>query len=145
MATTLDVCVERPIPRSPSEVAAYATDPANDPVWISGISEARLLTEMPIGEGTRVARVARFRGRRIDYVLEVTDHVPERRLAMRSIEAPFPMRVAYEFEPSDRGTLARIRVGGEPSRIYGLFGPLMRAAVRRNLRRDLRNLERELT
>ena len=64
---------------------------------------------------------------------------------MRSIKSPFPMRVTYEFEAANGDTLARIRVAGEPGRMYRVSGPFMRAMVRRNLRRDLRNLERELT
>ncbi len=140
----MDVVVERRIPSPRSEVAAYATDPVNDPDWISGITEARLLTEPPVGEGTRVARVAKFLGKRIDYILEVTEYVPEARLAMRSIESPFPMRVTYEFDRANGHTLARIRVAGEPGRFYSVAGPLVRAMVKRNLRRDLRNLEREL-
>ena len=35
----MDVVVERRIPSPRSEVAAYATDPVNDPDWISGITE----------------------------------------------------------------------------------------------------------
>jgi len=42
------------------EVAAYATNPQNDPIAVSGIVESQLLTEPPIAEGPRVERVASF-------------------------------------------------------------------------------------
>jgi Polyketide cyclase / dehydrase and lipid transport len=92
-----------------------------------------------------VERVAGFLGRRIRYVNEITGYEPGRRLAMRSVEAPFPMTVAYEFEPDgDGGTLARITAGGEPGRFYALAGPLLPALVKQGIRRDLRTLKRRL-
>ena len=64
-------------------------DPANDPVWISGITEARMLTDPPLTDGTRVERMATFMGKRIKYVMEVVDHDPKALLGMRSVKGPF--------------------------------------------------------
>ena len=75
----------------------------NDPVWISGIVEAKVLTEPPVGEGTQVERVAAFLGKRIQYVLEIVQWTPQSLMAMRSIKGPFPMEVSYEFEDSPDG------------------------------------------
>ena len=61
----VDVQAEVLISRSREDVAAFATNPVNDPVWISGIVEAKRLTETPVGEGTQVERVAPFLGKRI--------------------------------------------------------------------------------
>ena len=99
----VDVKAEVVIKRSRDEVAAFAMKPDNDPVWISGITEARMLTEPPVGQGTQVERIAYFMGKRIEYVLEVADYDPNARLAMRSIKGPFPMKVDYEFEESGEG------------------------------------------
>ena len=42
---------------------------------------------------------------------------------MRSVKAPFPLRVTYEFEDAPGGgSLARIRTGGETGRYYALAG-----------------------
>ena len=88
----IDVKAEIFIARSREDVAKYAMNPDYVAVWISGISEARMLTDPPIGEGTQVSRVASFLGKRIDYVLEVVQHEPESLLAMRSVKGPFPMK-----------------------------------------------------
>jgi hypothetical protein len=104
-----------------------------------------VLTDGPIGVGTRVERAAGFLGRSFEYVLEVTEFEPGRRIIMRSIEAPFPMTVRYEFEDHGGETTARVGVSGDPGRMYSLTGPLMAAAVRRNLGRDLRRLEERVT
>jgi carbon monoxide dehydrogenase subunit G len=136
-----DVAVERRISAPRERVAALATDPSNDTTWIGGIKRVKVLTEGEIAVGTQVERTASFMGRSFDYVLEIEDLRPGRRVAMRSLKAPFPMTVVYEFEDAEDGTLARIRVDGEPGRLYAVAGPLMDAAVRRNLRRDLERLE----
>jgi hypothetical protein len=63
------------------------------------------------------------------------------RLAMRSVKAPFPMTVVYEFEEAAEGaTLARIHAGGEARGFYSVAGPLLNQMVRRGIRRDLEAL-----
>jgi uncharacterized membrane protein len=119
----VDVRAEIVINRPRDEVASYAMNPDNDPVWITGISEATMLTERPLAEGTRVQRLARFLGRRIEYVLEVVEHEPVALLAMRSVKGPFPMEVTYEFQEVAEGTLVRIRLQGDAGGFYRLAGP----------------------
>jgi uncharacterized protein YndB with AHSA1/START domain len=135
---------EERIARPPDEVAAFAMDPHNDLRWIRGLRSARPLTDGPVRPGTRVERVAGFLGRRFRYVNEVIDLEPGRRLAMRSVEAPFPMTVTYTFEPAAGGTVARIRAEGDPGGAYALAGPLLPRLVRSGLRRDLRALKSAL-
>jgi hypothetical protein len=141
---SVDVTVEEEIARPPEEVARFAMDPGNDMRWIAALTSVRALGDGPVGPGTRVERTASFLGRRMEYVLEIVELEPERRLAMRSVRAPFPMTVEYEFDPAAVGALARIRTTGEPGRFYATAGPLLGAMVRRGVRRDLRKLKRVL-
>jgi hypothetical protein len=137
----IDVAADREILAARDRVATYVMDPANDPVWIGGIREANWVTDPPLREGSRVERIASFLGRRIEYVLEVAELEPGARLRMVSVKSPFPMTVTYEFEDAEAsGTLARIRVEGEPGGFYGLASPLMARAVRRSVTGDLRRL-----
>jgi uncharacterized protein YndB with AHSA1/START domain len=138
---TLDVTATETIAADPDRVFAYATDPANDPVWIGGITQAELLGEPPLGKGSSVRRLASFMGRRIEYVLEVAELEPGSRLAMRSVRSPFPMAVTYSFEPTDGGTRMAIRVEGEPGGMYRLAGPFLPGMVRRSVAGDLRRLK----
>ena len=137
----IDVTVEQRIEAPPERVAAYAMDPANDASWIRALTEVEVLTGGPVGVGTRVKRVASFLGKRIEYVNEIEEYEPPRRLAMRSVEAPFPMTVVYEFEPAGQGTLMRITTGGDTSGFYRLAGPLLAGQVRRGVAGDLRKLK----
>ena len=136
-----DVSVERRVERPRHEVAAYAVNWRNDKQWIGALDEVRLVQEEPL----QVARVASFLGKRIEYVNEVAEHEPGRRLVMRSVKAPFPMTVTYEFEDAgEGGSVMRIRTQGDASGFYRLAGPLLSRAVKRGLERDLRQLKANL-
>jgi uncharacterized membrane protein len=139
---SVDVTVEQSIARPRQEVAAFAMDPANDQRWIGALSQVNVLTDGPVGTGTQVERIANFLGKKMVYVNEITAYEPPARLAMRSIKAPFPLTVTYEFDevPGD-ATLARIHTAGDPKGFYSLAGPLMGAAVRKGVERDLRKLK----
>jgi uncharacterized membrane protein len=140
----VDVVATDTIDRPCDEVAAYLRDPANDTRWIGGIRSARLLTPGPVAIGSQVERVATFLGRRVEYVNEITELTADR-LTMRSVRAPFPMRVTYRHR--DAGGVATevsIRVEGDAGRFYALAGPLLGSAVRRSITRDLRNLKQVL-
>jgi hypothetical protein len=140
----LDVQVETVVARPREEVAAYLFDWRNDTEWIGGITEARVDGDRDFGVGSQVARVAKFLGKRIEYVNEVVELEPARRLAMRSVKGPFPMRVTYEVEDAGAGTRVRLRNEGDASRAYRFAAPLLAAAVRRATQRDVDRLKRIL-
>lgn len=122
---SVDVSAAVSIDRPREEVAAFATDPANDPVWIGGIRSARPLQDGPIGVGSRVERTASFLGRRVEYVNEVVELEPGARLRMRSVQGPFPMEIAYSFDDVPGGTRVAIRVQGDAGRFYRLASPIL--------------------
>jgi uncharacterized membrane protein len=136
---SIDVVAEVHIRRPRERVAAYMSDPGNDPQWIGGLREARLLGDGPLAEGSRVARVASFLGRKVEYVNEITTLDPGRILEMRSVKAPFPMHITYSFEERDGGTLVRNHVRGGGG-LFSLGSPLFAPMVRRNVQRDLERL-----
>lgn len=156
----MNVQVEQVIDAPRDLVARFAMAPENEPLWIGGIKSSRHVSGPIAGVGMTVERVASFLGRRIEYALQVEEYAPGERIVMRSVRGPFPMRVTYAFEdagagpdPADdahaggaagAGGATRVinRVEGEAGGFYGLAGPLMAAAVRRNLQRDLKTLRR---
>jgi uncharacterized membrane protein len=136
----IDIRAVIDVARPRGQVAAYLRDPGNDPSWIGGLRSARLVTDPPVGVGSRVERVASFLGRRIEYLNEITE-LTGTRLAMRSVRSPFPMRVTYGFEDAGQATEVSVRVEGDASRAYRLADPVMATLVRRSVRRDLRTLK----
>jgi len=138
---SIDIAVETAIARPREEVASFAMDPANDPLWIGGISEARKVTDGPLVPGSRVARVATFLGKRIEYVNEIDELAPGERLVMHSVAGPFPMRIAYEFANRGSGAVARIRIEGDAAGFFAIAAPLLRRKVRRSVEADLATLK----
>jgi uncharacterized membrane protein len=137
----MDVSAEITIASARDRVASYAMDPRNDPRWIGGISEVERLDEGPLKAGSTVRRVASFLGRRFEYVLQVTELEPGRRIVMRSTKSPFPMVVTYWFGDDPRGTRAGIRIGGDASSLYRVAAPVLGLAVKRSISKDLRTLK----
>ncbi len=138
-----DVRVEAHVARSAEDVAAYMFDPRHDPEWITGIEHVDP-PATPVGVGTETHRLAKFMGRRIDYVLRVIEYVPDRRLVMESVRAPFPMGVTYAVEPDTSGSRVRLRVTGGYGLLMRLAQPIVSRQVRRSLVRDLRHLRGRL-
>jgi hypothetical protein len=130
---SVDITARVQIARDPAAVAAYMTEPDNDPQWIRGVREAELLGDGPVAVGSRVRRLAYFLGRRVEYVNEIVT-LDATQLEMRSVQAPFPMHITYRFEPlPDGATAVSNHVRGDGPR---LLAPL----VRRNVQRDLERL-----
>lgn len=140
----MDVTVQTHIERPRAEVAAYLFDPGHDPQWMPALNEVRWLTEPPLQVGTRVARVARFLGKSMEYVLEVLALEPERRLEMRSTSGPFPMTVTYELTDQGGGTLFKLRTQGDARGFYKLAAPLLKLQVEGQIRGDLARLKARL-
>jgi hypothetical protein len=71
LAVSVDITARVHIGRGPVAVAAYMTDPANDPAWIGGLREVELLGEAPYrfepaaGGGTTVSNHVRGGGPRV--------------------------------------------------------------------------------
>ena len=137
----IDVTAQTSIARPRAEVAAFAMNAENDPIWISGVVEAKILTPSPLAAGSRVSRVATFLGRRIEYVNEVVEYDPQSGMVMRSIKGPFPMKLTYAFDDVAEGTVARIRVEGEAGGFFRLATPILSRAVLRSITNDLELLK----
>jgi len=140
---SIDINAEIVINRSKDDVASFAMNPDNDPTWIGGIVKAKTLTAPPFGKGTKVQRVAKFLGRRMEYTPEVVEYDPKSGLVMRT-DKPFDMTIRYQFEERDGGTLAGIHIQGEGTGFYNLAAPLLGRAVKRNITRDLKTLKKLL-
>jgi uncharacterized membrane protein len=141
----VDVEVETVVERPIDVVAGYAGDPSNAPDWYVNIESVQWLTPPPMSVGSRLAFVASFLGRRLEYVYEVVELSPGQRLVMRTDEGPFPMQTTYTWSAvGDAATRMRLRNTGEPAGFSRLAAPVVARAVRRAMRHDLARLKRLL-
>ena len=129
-----DIVIDRPL----DAVAAYAADPSNVPEWYANIDSVEWKSSPPAKRGTRVAFVARFLGRRLEYTYEFVDFVPGERLVMRTTEGPFPMETIYTWSAAGpTSTHMTLRNRGQPARFSKVIAPFMVPAMRRANRKDL--------
>ena len=138
----VDVLTEIEIARPRDQVASYAADPDNATTWYESIKAVVWQSPRPLAIGTRLAFVANFLGRRLEYTYEVAELVPGERFVMRTAQGPFPMETTYAWRDAGAGrTHMTLRNRGEPAGFSRLVAPFMAPAMRRANAKDLRRLK----
>jgi uncharacterized membrane protein len=99
----------------------------------------------PIGIGRRGRMVMKLTGRQAEFVDEVTDYEPGKRIAHRTVNGPIPLTTACICQPA--GQACRTTVIGATDRLPGgLLGrfvaPLVATVIRRGFKADLARLKR---
>lgn len=139
----VDVLTEIDIGCPVNNVASFAGNPANAPVWYENIRSIEWIGEPAVKVGAKIAFVAHFLGKRLSYTYEIVDFVPGERLVMRTSEGPFPMETTYAWsEAPGGGTHMTLRNRGEPSGFPALLAPFMVPAMKSANRKDLQKLKR---
>jgi uncharacterized membrane protein len=141
----VDVETEVVIARPRAAVAAYAGDVDTTCEWYVNIERVEWRTSPPLAIGSRVAFVAQFLGRTLEYTYEIVELVPGERLVMRTAEGPFPMETTYAWHDAGEGaTRMTLRNRGEPAGFKKVGAPLMARAMRRANTKDLARLKERL-
>jgi uncharacterized protein YndB with AHSA1/START domain len=137
----VDVLTAIDIRRPRDDVAAYAADPDHTTEWYANIKTVERETPPPLTVGSRMRFVATFLGRRLAYTYEVVEYVPGERFVMRTAQGPFPMETTYTWQDAGEGvTRMTMRNRGEPAGFARVTAPVMAAAMRRAMTKDLQRL-----
>lgn len=141
VSVSTQIEIDRPI----SEVAAFAVNPDNAPLWYENIKSVEWKSEPPMQVGSEIAFVAHFLGRRLVYTYQIIEWLPSERLVMRTSEGPFPMQTTYLCRPlGPRRAHMTLRNDGAPKGFSRLVAPFMSMAMRRANQKDLARLNRVL-
>jgi uncharacterized membrane protein len=138
------------INRASEDVFAFLAIRKNDPLWMTSVIESEWLDPAPRDSGAsmRVGRRGRMvmknMGRRSEYIDEVTEYEPGRRIAHRTVEGPMKLNTACHTEPASGGCRATVvaqadRFAGGP--LGKLADPILATIMRRGFRADLARLK----
>ena len=138
MATVeLSVTIARPV----ADVYRVLTTPELTPRWSSNAIDEHVTTAGPLRVGTRRhATIRRFGGGTTENEIEVTELEPERRIAVRSVQAPVPFTSTWSFTPVDGGTRG-LAVGLRDARLAAPDRPPRRTRLSTDLSTRSRHLE----
>lgn len=129
---TVDVVTEILIACPLSDVARYASDPTNAPVWHTNVESVEWQTPPPLAVGSRVAFVEESLGRRLAHTYEVVEFVPDARLVMHTTEGSLAMETTYTWERAGEGsTRMKLRNRGEPRGFSKVIAPFTVASLER--------------
>jgi uncharacterized membrane protein len=134
----VDVLTEIIIHCPVEQVAAFAADPDNATTWYRNIKSVEWRTPRPLQVGSHLAFKAQFLGKKLAYVYEVVEHIPNKKFVMRTADGPFPMETTYTWQSvGDNKTKMTLRNAGQPSGFSKLFSPLMASMMRKANKKDL--------
>ena len=129
------------IARSPEEVFAFASDVDKLPLWLTGVIEAKQITEGPLRKGTELEHLHTFLGKRFSARYETTEYEADRRIAFRTISGPVDLETTITYEPIEGGTRILQVAEGDPRGFFKVTEPVLVKLVRRQLKGSLENLK----
>ncbi|MGM0839933.1 MAG: SRPBCC family protein [Bacillota bacterium] len=138
----VDVLTEITIRCPLHKVSEYAADPDNAPEWYVNIDLAEWVSEKPLSIDSQVAFKARFLGKDLSYVYEVTEFIPGQKLVMKTANGPFPMETTYTWEALDEQvTRMTLRNQGKPTGFSKWATPLMSTMMKKANKKDLKRIK----
>ncbi len=134
------ILINRPI----EEVFTYVSDLTHSAEWQNGLVEVRMVSEGPVGVGTRYAFVRSFMGKKMEASNEIEEFVPNSKIAFKTTSGPIPLEASYLFESTGRETKLTSTIEMHPGGFISLAEPLISASLGRDVEASLGKLKNML-
>jgi hypothetical protein len=118
---TIVTTIGRPV----EEVFAVIRDVARTPVWTPGLTEARQISDGPLGPGATLVYCGTFLGRSYDTPAVCTAFSENKQFATKSTAGPLHIEIDTTVEPVAAGTQVTSRYRGESRGFFKLAEPLV--------------------
>ena len=119
------ITIARPV----SDVFAFLADAENDPQWRGGVIQMTRTSGQGVGTTYRQI-VAGPGGRRIDADVEITEFVPDQRIAFRTTKGPVRPTGSYHLQASNGGTVVTFRLAATLGGVKKLIAPMVAKTMR---------------
>ena len=140
---SVDVATQILINCPVTKVSEFVSNPDNATKWYVNIKSVEWKTNKPLCIGSQIAFKAQFLGKKLAYVYEVTENIPNEKFVMRTADGPFPMETTYTWESVNANlTRMTLRNKGNPSGFSKLFTPFMAFMMRKANQKDLELLKK---
>ena len=117
------------IARPAGDVFAFLADAENDKQWRGGVIEMTRTSGQGVGATYRQI-VAGPGGRRIDADIEITEFVPDQRIAFRTTKGPVRPTGSYELQAGEGGTVVTFRLAATLGGVKKLMAPMVAKTMR---------------
>jgi uncharacterized protein YndB with AHSA1/START domain len=114
------ITIARPV----GDVFAFLADAENDKQWRGGVIEMTRTSGQGVGATYRQI-VAGPGGRRIDADVEITEFVPDRRIAFRTTKGPVRPTGSYDLQADDGRTVVTFSLAVELGGVKKLMAPMV--------------------
>ena len=118
---TIVTIIGRPV----EDVFAVIRDVDRAPLWMPGLSEARITSDGPLEAGSTMVYQGTFLGRRYDMHAECTGLTENKHFATRTTAGPFYLETDAVLEPVAEGTRVTSTFRGESRGFFKLAEPLV--------------------
>lgn len=133
-----EIVVNRPV----EEVFTFLTTLENLPKWQSALS-SHVITQGPVGVGTRFEESFKMMGRTVDVVCEITAYERPRKLGWKSTSSKMiGFESLFHFDPANSGTRVRFEGGSTLKGLWRLLEPLAGEEFRRELKAELEKMKK---
>ncbi len=131
----------------PDVVFKYSTSIESWPDFIGGIDRVELLTDGPVGVGTRFRETRTMYGKESSEEMEITEFNPPSSYIVEAKSHGAHYVSRFDFEENDAGTLVTMFFDARPmnflAKIVGLLMmPMMKKAVAKCVQEDLMDLKK---
>jgi len=118
---TIVTVIDRPV----DEVLTALTDLDRMPLWMPGMSEARITSDGPIEAGSTLVYRGTFLGRSLEMPFVCTGLTENKHFATRTTAGPFYLETDSVVEPVAEGTRVTSTYRGESRGFFKLAEPLV--------------------
>jgi len=130
--------------RAPEDVFRFVADVRNAPKWVPGIKRIDVITDGPVGLGSKLREIRQVRQRTGSVEMEVTEFEPHERYGVSFMMGSYSASYQYRFLPEGTGTHAEFTCYVTANGLRRVLAPLIAMAMKRQDSGQMKMLKREI-